>query len=71
MQSVDNQGRLGEPMPFNGSEFEKMLQDSEIDHVDVFPGTPDNLERRKKMVGKKYSLKPAYQKAPKIKSKKR
>ncbi|MCK5017967.1 MAG: hypothetical protein KAS32_13000 [Candidatus Peribacteraceae bacterium] len=69
MQSVDNSGVLGALKEFDAKELAKMLQNPEIDHVDVFEGTPENLKKRKKMVGKKYKLKPAYQKVPKIKRK--
>ncbi|RDY57696.1 hypothetical protein [Flagellimonas nanhaiensis] len=70
MQSVDHNGILGPIREFEAGELEKMLKDPNIDHVDVFEGTPENLEKRKKMIGKKYSIKPAYRKAPKMKKKK-
>lgn len=69
MQSVDHKGLLGQVKEFDAGEMAKMLKNPKIDHVDVFEGTPENLEKRKKLVGKKYNCKPAYQKAPKIKKK--
>ena len=65
MQSVDNNGVFGAVKVYKANELAKMLEDPEIDRVEIFKGTPERLEKRKKMVGKKYSLKPAYQKAPK------
>lgn len=71
MQSVDKNGLLGEPMPFDQEKLTKMLMDPEIDHVDVFPGTPENMENRKKLVGKKYSPSKGFKKVPSIKSNKK
>lgn len=66
MQSVDKNGLYGAIEEFHQGKLQKMLKDPEIERVEVFEGTPENLEKRKKMVGKKYRIRPAYQKAPKI-----
>ena len=70
MQSVDHSGVFGEVEPFYGDKLSEMLKNPDIDRVEVFEGTPENIKKRKKMVGKKYKVTPAYQKAPKIKTKK-
>lgn len=67
MQSVNNDGVFGKIQELDMAEMLKMSKDPNIDRVEVFNGTPENIKKRKKMIGKKYSLKPAYQKAPKIK----
>lgn len=67
MQSVDKKGILGEPIPFNADQLSKMLSDPNIDHVDVFEGTEENIKNRKKLAGKKYKVAKRFQKAPRIK----
>jgi hypothetical protein len=67
MQSVDLNGLMGPIKEFNEGEIQKMLKDPNIDHVDVFEGTKENLEKRQKLVGKKYKVAKRYQKAPRIK----
>lgn len=74
MQSVDLNRILGEVEPFDVNKIEKMLKDPNIDHVDVFKGQ-EEIEHRKKLVGKKYKprkyhVSKGYQKAPKINRKK-
>lgn len=54
MQSVDKNGLLGEVSEFQVEAMKKMPQNPNIDHVDVFNGTPQNIEHRKKLEGKKY-----------------
>ncbi|MGB5818845.1 MAG: hypothetical protein WBG90_05120 [Saonia sp.] len=71
MQSVNNEGIYGEIEALNTDKMAKMLEKPEIDRVEVFNATPENLENRKKMAGKKYSIVPAYRKATKIKTKKK
>ena len=70
MQSVDKNGILGKVQEFNEGELAKFLEDKDIDHVDVFKGTPENILHRKKLQGKKYRPSKGYQKAPSIKKKK-
>lgn len=67
MQAVNNNGIFGKVQEYDAKELESMIQDENVDRVEVFNGTPENLKKRKKMTGKKYVVKPAYQKAPKIK----
>jgi hypothetical protein len=62
MQSTNNLGILGEVVPFTIDDLKKTLEDPNIDHVDVFKGTPEEIERRTKMIGKKYSVKKRFQK---------
>lgn len=70
MQSVDHSGVFGEVEPFDSGRMESMLKNPKTSRVEVFKGTEENIKKRKKMVGKKYKVTPAYQKAPKIKNKK-
>lgn len=53
MQSVDLNGILGEPTPLEPKKLAEMLKDPNIDHVDVFEGTEENIQHRKKLAGKK------------------
>jgi len=62
MQSVDRFGTMGNVSPFHQEKLEEMMKDPNIDHVDVFEGTPEEIERRTKMIGKKYSVKKRFQK---------
>ena len=62
---------MGPVLPYEPEELEKLLGNPKIDRVEVFDGTPEKLKKRKAMTGKKYSVRKAYQKAPKIKSKKK
>ena len=67
MQSVNNNGIFGEVQEYDTKNLQSMLKDKSVDRVEVFNGTPENIKKRKSMSGKKYVVKPAYQKAPKIK----
>lgn len=66
MQSVDHSGVFGEVQKFNAEKMADLLAQPSTNRVEVFNGTPENIKKRQKMAGKKYSVKPAYQKAPKI-----
>lgn len=73
MQSVDQNGILGELQKFDPKEMAEMLKNPNIDHVDVFEGTKENIEHRKSLVGKKFKYKVSrgFKKARSIKTKKR
>lgn len=68
MQTVRN-GVFAEIEDFNPERAEMKLQELDVDHVEVFPGTQENIERRNKLIGKKYSPSTGFKKAPKIKKK--
>lgn len=63
MQTVNKQGFLGDVMPATAQNMEKALQDPNVDHIDVFEGTPDKIKERKAMAGKKvFSVHKRFQK---------
>lgn len=66
MQTVRN-GIFAEIEDFNHDEMVMKFKDREVDHVEVFPGTPENIAERKSKIGKKYKLSKGFKKAPKIK----
>lgn len=54
MQQVKN-NIYGEVERFNQDKLNKLLQDNEVNHVEVFPANSQNMETAKKRVGKKFS----------------
>lgn len=65
MQTVDRSGILGDVQKVTKGALEKALKDPDVDHVDIFEGTEENIKRRKSLIGKKYKFK-RYRKAPTI-----
>lgn len=55
MQTVSKDGILGSVKAFTEENMKKALEDKDVDHVDVFPGTPENIAHRKSMEGQKYN----------------
>lgn len=71
MQSVMRDGTLGEVCEFTEGTLRAQLVNPEVDHVDVFPGTKENIKRRRGLVGKhvsrlKYRPSGGFKKAPAI-----
>jgi hypothetical protein len=62
MQSVSHHGIMGKIQDLNPQNLKEAMEDPKVDHVDVFEGTPEEIERRTKMIGKKYSVKKRFQK---------
>lgn len=69
MQTVRN-GIFGPIQELNDKLLKEALADPEVDHVEVFKGAEKELNRRKKLVGKKYKVAKRFQKAPAIHPKK-
>lgn len=65
MQTVDQSGLLGEVQALTNENLGKALKDPNINHVDVFEGTEENIKHRKSLIGKKYKFK-RFRKAPRI-----
>ena len=59
---MQRDGILGPVQEFNDENFKKAMQNKNVDHVDVFSGTPEEIERRRKLEGKKYGIRPRFQK---------
>lgn len=57
MQTVSHEGILGKVEQFTQEGLNEALQRKDVHHVDVFDGTPENIEHRKSMQGKKLNLK--------------
>lgn len=66
MQSVNKNGIFGEIQEYDQNELEKLLHNPEVDRVEFFKGSKENIEKRKSMVGKKYKISRAYKKAPSV-----
>lgn len=64
MQERHHDGSYGKVAPLNQEELENWLQKPNVKHVEVFEGTPEELERREKLQ-QKFSVKKRFQKAPK------
>ena len=47
MQEVDHFGRYGEPKPYNEMEMLSRLSTKEVNHIEVFENTPQEMERRR------------------------
>jgi len=47
MQERNIDGSYGEPVPYDESELKKKLMDPNVDHVEVFNSTPDELSKRR------------------------
>ena len=69
MQSVKKDGTLGPVEEFTMENVKKAAQDPDVDHIDVFEGTHENITHRQSLVGKKFSIKKKYQKTGSIKKK--
>jgi hypothetical protein len=63
MQEIRN-GKFGPVEPFNGDALSKKLNDQEVDHVEVFNGTKENIEKANSRVGKTYKPSQGFRKAP-------
>jgi hypothetical protein len=63
MQEVKN-GHYGPMEPFSMEGLSKKLNDQEVDHVEVFNGTKENIEKANSRVGKVYKLSQGFRKAP-------
>lgn len=64
MQSVNKNGIFGEIEEYDQNKLEKLIQNQEVDRVEVFEGTKENIAFRTSMVGKKYKLSRSYKKVP-------
>jgi hypothetical protein len=67
MQSVNKNGSFGPVEEFNEKKLQAYLDDIDVDHVDVFPGTAENIAERSKLEGKtklRLGVKKRFQKAP-------
>jgi len=62
MQTVDRFGFLGPVEPLTSEGLKQAMANPDIDHVDVFEGTAENLEKRRAMVGKKFTVTKRFQK---------
>ena len=62
MQTVDISGILGPIEEFTPQRLNEALADENIDHVDIFEGSKENIEKRTKLVGKKYTVSKRFQK---------
>lgn len=73
MQRIDNDGLRQEIEKFNAEKMHEWLRSDNTSSVEVFKGTPDNIEARKKAIGKpfRYKLSRGFKKAPSIKQKKK
>ena len=47
MQQKNLDGSYGEPIPYDQVTMGKMLDDPEVEHVEVFNNTPDELSKRR------------------------
>lgn len=63
MQTVRN-GHFAEIEEFNTAEMKKKLSQHDVDHVEVFPATKENMKSRTEKIGKKYSPSTGFKKAP-------
>ncbi|WP_179022024.1 hypothetical protein [Winogradskyella forsetii] len=70
MQAVKD-GLYDQLKEFNPEELQEMLKQPNVDHVQVFPGTEENIIKAKKRTGKKFKYKcgHGFKKAPRIKNK--
>lgn len=68
MQEIDTFGRYGPPKPFNEIEMLHRLSCDEVDHIEVFMNTPEEMERRRKLAS---STNPVNKKAKKKRNKMR
>lgn len=70
MQEVRN-GHYGEVKEFSEAALNALMKDHSVEHVEVFPGTEENLIKAKERVGKKFNYKcgGGFKKAPRIKNK--
>jgi len=62
MQTVNRFGVLGPIEPLTSEGLKQAMANPDIDHIDVFEGTPENLEKRRAMVGKKFTVSKRFQK---------
>jgi uncharacterized protein (DUF488 family) len=49
MQVKKNDGSYGQPMPLTKESLENALKDKDTKHVEVFEGTPEEMQRRRQM----------------------
>lgn len=66
MQAVNKSGVYAKIEEFNSEKLEAYLQNPNIDHVEVFNSTKENIRKRNKLVGKKYKISKGYKKAPRV-----
>ena len=72
MQERMLDGSYGEPKPYNQQLMGEMLENPEVDHVEVFNGTPSEMQRRNELFEKSQSAKRKNRKAKnKLQSKSR
>ena len=57
MQEKMIDGSYGEPVPFDEKRMGTMLQDPNVDHVEVFTNTPNEMHRRKQLFEQSNSVK--------------
>jgi uncharacterized protein YihD (DUF1040 family) len=69
MQTVRN-GIFDEIEEFTPEAAIMKLQERNVDHVEVFPGTKKNIEERTARIGKQYKPSKGFKKAPTNKKKK-
>jgi hypothetical protein len=62
MQTVNHQGFLGPVEPFTDTNCKRAMADPNVDHIDVFEGTEENINHRQSLVGKRYIVKKRFQK---------
>lgn len=69
MQTVDQKGILGKVEEFDAKKLADHLKNPNIEHVDVFKGTKENINARKNLEGRKFNhkLSRGFKKAPSIK----
>ena len=53
MQEKMIDGSYGEPVPFDKDKMEESLENPEVSHVEVFPGTEENLKNRRELIESK------------------
>lgn len=65
MQARHDDGTFGKVMEFTPENLEYTLRQAKVNHIDVFPGTKENIENRQALEGKKIKLgvKKRFQKA--------
>ena len=49
MQERMIDGSYGEPRPFNKEEMDSLMEDPNVDSVEVFRNTPENLQKRQQL----------------------
>ena len=61
MQAKMNDGTYGLPVEFNQKGLDALLKDKNVDHVEVFEGTPEEIKKRKK-----YKISRGFRKTPRV-----